>query len=358
LLYAVILAGGVGSRFWPKSSASNPKQFLQIFGDRSLLQTTAGRVRPLIRQDCIYVVTNDRYFDKIREQLPDLPPENLIIEPEARETAAGIGLAAVKLARRDPQAVMAVLPSDHFIGSEQDFRRYLSWAAEFARTHKMLVTFGIRPTEPKTGYGYIKMDRLLVNDNGRRAYHVAEFTEKPDFDRALRFLQSGKYLWNSGMFVWRVQTILQAYRKHMPEMYRHLAHIYEILGTPDEKEIIRETYGKMEKLSVDYAIMEKANDVAVIPADFAWDDVGSWRSVERFLTHDNSGNIVNGLHVGIDTGRCIIESEDKLIATIGVRDLLIVQTERSILVADKERDQEIKDLVRRIEKNQNLREFL
>jgi mannose-1-phosphate guanylyltransferase len=357
MLYAVILAGGVGSRFWPKSSASNPKQFLQIFGDKSLLQTTAGRVRPLIRQDCIYVVTNDRYYDKIREQLPDLPPENLIIEPEARETAAGIGLAAVKLARRDPDAVMAVLPSDHFIGSEQDFRRCLSWAAEFARTNKMLVTFGIRPTEPKTGYGYIKMDRLLVNDNGRRAYHVEEFTEKPDFERALRFLQSGKYLWNSGMFVWRVQTILQAYRKHMPEMYRHLAHLYEILGSPDEREIIRETYPQMPKLSVDYAIMEKAENTAVIPADFAWDDVGSWRSVERFLTHDHSGNIVNGLHVGIDTGRCIIESEDKLIATIGVRDLLIVQSENSILVADKERDQEIKDLVRRIEKN-NLREYL
>lgn len=357
MLYAVILAGGVGSRFWPKSSASNPKQFLQIFGDKSLLQNTAERVRPLIRQDCIYVVTNDRYFDKIREQLPDLPPENLIIEPEARETAAGIGLAAVKLARRDPDAVMAVLPSEHFIGSEQDFRRCLSWAAEFARHHKMLVTFGIRPTEPKTGYGYIKMDRLLVNDNGRRAYQVAEFTEKPDFDRALRFLQSGKYLWNSGMFVWRVQAILHAYRKHMPEMYRQLASLYEILGTPEERDCIREVYGQMEKLSVDYAIMEKADNVAVIPADFAWDDVGSWRSVERFLAHDNSGNIVNGLHVGIDTGRCIIESEDLLIATIGVRDLLIVQSDRSILVADKERDQEIKELVRRIEKR-NLREFL
>jgi len=357
MLYAVILAGGVGSRFWPKSSSSNPKQFLQIFGDKSLLQTTAGRVRPLIRQDSVYVVTNDRYFDKIREQLPELPPENLIIEPEARETAAGIGLAAIRLARRDPDAIMAVLPSDHFIGSEQDFRRCLSWAAEFARNNKMLVTFGIRPTEPKTGYGYIKMDRLLLNDNGRRAYQVAEFTEKPDFDRALRFLQSGKYLWNSGMFVWRVNTILQAYRRHMPEMYRQLAHIYEILGTPEEKDVIAQTYGKMEKLSVDYAIMEKADNVAVIPADFAWDDVGSWRSVERFLTHDNSGNIVNGLHVGIDTGRCIIESEDLLIATIGVRDLLIVQSDRSILVADKERDQEIKELVRRIEKR-NLREFL
>ncbi|ASS74927.1 hypothetical protein CIG75_07980 [Tumebacillus algifaecis] len=357
MLYAVILAGGVGSRFWPKSSSANPKQFLQIFGDKSLLQTTASRVRPLIRQDCIYVVTNDRYFDKIREQLPELPPENLIIEPEARETAAGIGLAAVRLARRDPQAVMAVLPSDHFIGSEQDFRRCLSWAAEFARNHKMLVTFGIRPTEPKTGYGYIKMDRLLVNDNGRRAYHVAEFTEKPDFERALRFLQSGKYLWNSGMFVWRVQEVLHAYRRYMPEMYQQLAHLYEILGTPDEKEQFRETYGKMEKLSVDYAIMEKADNVAVIPADFAWDDVGSWRSVERFLSQDNAGNIVNGLHVGIDTSRSIIESEELLIATIGVRDLLIVQADRAILVADKERDQEIKELVRRIEKR-NLNEFL
>jgi mannose-1-phosphate guanylyltransferase len=357
MLYAVILAGGVGSRFWPKSSHANPKQFLQIFGDKSLLQTTAGRVRPLIRQDCIYVVTNDRYFDKITEQLPDLPPENLIIEPEARETAAGIGLAAIKLAKRDPDAVMAVLPSDHFIGVEQDFRRCLSWAAEFARNHKMLVTFGIRPTEPKTGYGYIKMDRLLVNDNGRRSYHVAEFTEKPDFDRALRFLQSGKYLWNSGMFVWKVQTILHAYRRHMPEMYEQLSYIYEHLDTPEEREVIRETYGKLEKLSVDYAIMEKAPNVAVIPADFAWDDVGSWRSVERFLTQDKSGNIVNGLHVGIDTRKCIIESEDLLIATIGVRDLLIVQSDRSILVADKERDQEIKDLVRRIEKR-DLREFL
>jgi len=357
MLYAVILAGGVGSRFWPKSSSSNPKQFLQIFGEQSLLQTTASRVRPLIRQDCIYVVTNDRYYDKITEQLPDLSPDNLIIEPEARETAAGIGLAAVKLAKRDPNAVMAVLPSDHFIGSEQDFRRCLSWAAEFARNHKMLVTFGIRPTEPKTGYGYIKMDRMLVNDNGRRAYHVAEFTEKPDFERALRFLQSGKYLWNSGMFVWRVQTILQAYRQHMPEMYQQLARIYEILDTPDEKEIIREVYGQMEKLSVDYAIMEKADNVAVMPADFAWDDVGSWRSVERFLDHDQSGNTIKGLHVGIDTDKCIIESEDLLIATIGVRDLLIVQSDRAVLVADKERDQEIKDLVRRIEKR-NLREFL
>jgi mannose-1-phosphate guanylyltransferase len=221
----------------------------------------------------------------------------------------------------------------------------------------MLVTFGIRPTEPKTGYGYIKMDRLLVNDNGRRAYHVAEFTEKPDFERALRFLQSGKYLWNSGMFVWRVQTILQAYRQHMPEMYQQLSRIYEILDTPDEKEIIREVYGQMEKLSVDYAIMEKADNVAVMPADFAWDDVGSWRSVERFLDHDQSGNTIKGLHVGIDTDKCIIESEDLLIATIGVRDLLIVQSDRAVLVADKERDQEIKDLVRRIEKR-NLREFL
>ncbi|GIM44627.1 mannose-1-phosphate guanylyltransferase [Collibacillus ludicampi] len=357
MLYALILAGGVGSRFWPKSSVSNPKQFLRIFGNQSLLQTTVSRVRPLIHKDCIYVVGNERYMERIREQLPDIADTNLIIEPEARETAAGIGLGAVKLIKRDPQAVMAVLPSDHFIGNEQDFRRYLAWAAEYAHTSRMLVTFGIRPTEPKTGYGYIQIGRLLLQDGVHRIYQAKEFTEKPDFERALHFLQTGMYLWNSGMFVWRVATLLQAFRQHMPSMYTRLSRIYDALDTPQEQEVIREEYRNMEKVSVDYGLMEKADNVAVIPADFAWDDVGSWRSLERFLPHDDKGNIVNGLHVGIDTYGSIIESDDMLITTIGVRDLLIVQADRSLLVADKERDQEIKELVKRIDMR-DLREFL
>ncbi|MCL5045935.1 MAG: sugar phosphate nucleotidyltransferase [Actinobacteria bacterium] len=348
MLYAVILAGGSGTRFWPKSRASLPKQFLRTTGPLTLLQATVRRIEPLVPPDNILVVAGRAYAGHVSSQLPQLPRRNFLIEPERRETVACIGLAAAHLDRRDPGATMIVLPSDHHITGAKLFLDTLETAAEVARSQGGLVTLGIRPTRPETGYGYINIGGPMVTASGNAFYGVKEFTEKPSRNRALAFLRKGTYLWNSGMFVWQVSAILESYERLLPETYHTLRIIQEAIGTPEETDVLEANYREIHKVSIDYGIMERAQNVYVVPAEFGWDDVGSWGSLARVLPRDTGGNVTVGETVTLDTRNCIIDSGKHLVATVGVKDLIIVATGDAVLVCHRKEDQQIKNILEKL----------
>lgn len=357
MIFPVIMAGGTGTRFWPKSRSKKPKQFLTFKGDESLLQATVRRVNILVPSENIYVVTNKRYMNDVMLQLQDIPKENIIVEPMRRDTAACIGLAAIQLSKVESEGVMLILPSDHHVEEDDKFIQTLQDAIEIAKEEECLVTLGLKPTAPKTGYGYIKRGKeIYKGKNGFPIFTVERFTEKPDLETANKFLDSGNYFWNSGMFICRVSTILRAIARYMPALAKVLERIKFASGVLNEDEIINSEYRNIQKISIDYGIMEQADNVLVIPASFGWDDVGSWGVLESMLQSDYSGNTIKGIHVGMDTSGCIIDSENKLVATIGVKDLIIVNTPDVVLICHKNRDQDVKELVKLV-KNQELRRF-
>lgn len=344
--YAVIMAGGTGTRFWPKSRLHRPKQLLKFFGGQSLLRETALRVRPLLDWSHIFVVTNQSYEPSIREELPELPATNVILEPENKDTAACIGLSAVKLSCVDPNAVMVCMPADHYIQESDAFCRTTDLAISLARKAECLLTIGIPPISPKTSFGYIKRgEQLDFNGVSGPVFIVDQFLEKPSRQRAMAFLKAGNYLWNSGIFIWQASTILKAIERYMPKLSAGLKRIKEFYGTPEDSKVIAEEYGKFTAMSVDYGIMERATDVMVLPGHFQWEDLGSWSALENILAPDSYGNVATGQHLGMDTSGCIIDSEEKLVATIGLRDLIIINTSDAVLVCAKDRDQDIKMLV-------------
>jgi mannose-1-phosphate guanylyltransferase len=357
-VFAVIMAGGAGTRFWPKSRLKNPKQFLKLLGKASLLSDTARRASMLVEPENCFVVTHKQYQDQVNECIPEIAPQNIIFEPENRDTASCVGLAAIKLAKLDPEAMMVVLPSDHYIGHEETFIKTLQTAVSFAERHEYLMTLGIKPTAPKTGYGYICCDDLLGVENGCPIYRVDSFTEKPDPVTALRLIKQGNYLWNSGIFVWKISAILEAMAKYLPQHYRLLKIIEPFVGTPEEEAVLEKEYQKFPKVSLDYGVMEKAQNICTVRGDFIWDDVGSWSALEKYLPKDERNNTLNGgKHISLDTRGCIIDSEAKLIATVGVEDLIIIHYEDVMLVCRKDRDQEVKKLVEKL-KGLNLDEYL
>lgn len=344
--YAVIMAGGTGTRFWPKSRLNRPKQLLKFFGGDSLLRETATRVLPTLDWSHIYVVTNRSYEPQIKEELPELPESNIILEPENKDTAACIGLAAVKLWSVNPDATMLCMPADHYIGECDAFCRTIDQAVALTQQRSCLVTIGIPPTSPKTNFGYIKRgEQLDIKDLSGPVFMVDQFLEKPSRQRAMSFLKAGNYFWNSGIFVWNVTTILNAIERYMPKLSAGLSRIKEFCSTSSESKIIAEEYSKFAAMSVDYGIMERATDVLVLPGHFQWEDLGSWSALENILAPDSWGNVANGQHLCMDTSGCIIDTEDKLVATIGLRDLIIINTNDAVLVCAKERDQDIKALV-------------
>lgn len=358
MIFSVIMAGGTGTRFWPKSRSKNPKQFLSLWGPKSLLQLTKERINHFMPEKNIYVVTNQNYLRKVVEQLPELAPKNIIVEPVRRETATCIGLATLKLSSQDPEGVIIVLTSDHYIADEKEFFRTLSCAVEVAKNNDYLVALGMSPTIPKTGYGYLRLGKKVISDClGKSIYAVEKFTEKPDFETATQFVQSGNYLWNSGMYIFRASVMMEAIRQYLPKLAFSLAQIRMALGTAQEEEAIAVNYHDIEKVSIDYGIMEKASNVVVVPSSFGWDDLGSWTVLGQVLPPDAGGNVVLGQHVGIDTVNCIIAGDEKLVATLGVRDLVIIQSDDVVLVCQKERDQDVKELVKKL-RAFNLREFL
>jgi len=344
-LYAVIMAGGKGTRFWPYSREKRPKQFLNIVGKGSMLQQTIERIRPLIEPEKILIVTAQEQVEETRRQLPDLPGQNILIEPQGKNTAPCLGLAAVYLHRYDPHGVMCALPADHYIEKEEEFREVISRAHEFLQGEDYLITLGIQPSRPETGYGYIEVGRELKVLGDKKIHQANRFLEKPDAELARRLVDSGGYLWNSGMFIWRISSLLREIETHLPAMYEGLQRISSALATPQEKETIREVYEGLTAISIDKGVMEKASGIAVIPCQLGWNDVGSWTSLYDLLSVDESGNIVRGDHIGIDSRGCLIMGGERLIATVGLQDVMIIETEDVLLICPRGEGQRIRELV-------------
>ncbi|MEW6607614.1 MAG: mannose-1-phosphate guanylyltransferase [bacterium] len=343
MLYGIILAGGYGERFWPKSQPDTPKQLLSITSKKTLLEETLDRIRELIPQERILIVTNRTIGDKILSAIPTLTMNNIIAEPMRKNTAPAIALATLYLKNKDKEAVMAVLPADHFIPDKERFLKILSIAYEVAKEKEDLVTFGIKPTRPETGYGYIEMGKKVATQNGISTYEVISFREKPDLNTAKEFLAKGSYLWNSGMFIWHIQTILDAFSNLMPDLYSKLMKVENDLK-------IEEFYQRVENISIDFGIMEKAKNILMIEGDFTWDDVGCWRALERIYSQDENKNVILGNHLGIDTQNCIVMADEKLIATIGISDLIVVSTKEATFICPKQRAEEVKKIVEKLKK--------
>ena len=353
MFHAMIMAGGGGTRFWPRSRVRRPKQFLAFSGDRTLLQGTLDRIAPLVPADRCWVITGAAHAGEAHAQLADLPADHVVGEPVGRDTAACIGLGAALIARDDPQATIIVMPADHVIEPAAEFQRAALAADQFANEFPAaLLTFGIPPAYPATGYGYIQRGEELGQRNGIPVARVRAFREKPSADAAEKFLQSGDFYWNSGIFVWKATAILGELRRQRPAVYAAVERIAEAWATPRRDQVFRAEYEKLEKISIDYAVMENAAQVLVIRAPYQWDDVGSWLALERRNPQDAAGNTVQGLHCGIDTKDCVIAGEPgKLITTIGVSNLLIVQDGDALLVADRREEATVKQLVDKLKKD-------
>lgn len=330
---ALIMAGGRGERFWPKSRKNMPKQFLSLTNDgKTMIQLTVERILPLVSMEDIYISTNADYKSLVLEQLPGIPVENILCEPISRNTAPCIGLGAIHIAKKYDDAIMLVLPSDHLIRYSSMFLNVLRDACDVASNNNNLVTIGITPDYPETGYGYIKFN---PNNFEGRSFEVERFVEKPSLEVAKEYVSSEEYLWNSGMFVWKITSILNKIKLFMPETYSGLCSIGDAIGTNEEEVTLEKEYHLFPSISIDYGIMEKSDNIYTIPGAFGWDDVGSWLAVERIKKTNEYGNVVDGNVITIDSNNCIIEAGKKLIATVGIEDLIIVDTEDATLICDK-----------------------
>jgi len=346
VLHAVIMAGGVGTRFWPLSRSRSPKQLLRFFDEQSMVQKTVARLDSLIPPERIVVVTNAVQEKSIRDHLPSIPSANILVEPVGKNTAPCIGLAAIHILRRDPDAVMTVLAADHLIEPAVDFCRTLDFGAKVAAEKNVLVTMGIPPTRAETGYGYVQfIDNDRIGSGDLVAHRVKTFAEKPNEETAKRFLQSGDFLWNSGMFIWRVSTILSLMEEYLPELHEGLGEIASAIGKRDYARELDRVYRGFRSISIDYGVMERAKDVYVIRAPFTWNDVGSWEEVYQLTKKDEQANAVRGDVVLHDVQRSLIFSHKKVVAAIGVTDLIIVETEDALLVCRRDQAQDVKKIV-------------
>lgn len=353
MLHAMIMAGGGGTRFWPRSRARRPKQFLTFSGDRTLLQATIDRVAAPIPPERTWVITGEAYVAETRRQLPELPPHNIIGEPQGRDTAPCVGLGAAIIGKVDPNATIAVMPADHVIEPVQEFRRALHAAEQFVHDHPdKLITFGIRPSFPATGYGYIQRGASVGSRQNVAAYQVVEFAEKPPAETAERYVASGQYDWNSGIFVWKPRTILAELHARKPAIHELVIRIAEAWDSPNFERVFRTHYPTAEKISIDFAVMQDAareGKVLVLTAPFTWDDVGSWLALERRNPQDADHNTILANHCGLQTQRCVIVGDpDRLIATYGVSDLLIIQDGNAVLVAARQYEDKVKEIVEKL----------
>lgn len=341
-MFALILAGGAGTRLWPFSRTSLPKQLLSLTGGDTLMQMTVKRVLPIVPIENIFVATNRDYSTLIKQQVPELLPGNIVEEPSAKNTAPCIGLAAARMNRLDPTAVMASLHADHFIADEEGFRQSLLAAAEVAQ-QGYLVTLGITPDKPETGYGYIQRGADLGKFNQHQVYQVSRFLEKPDLATAQRFVASGEYYWNSGIFIWQLSTLLQSFQDYLPEFYQQLGQMEQALAAGQAIDSLWQT---IRPESIDVGIMERAAKVAVVPVNFGWNDVGSWAAIHDINQKNEQGNVALGVeHVAFDTIGTLVQGNGRLIATIGLEDMVIVDTEDALLVCAKDKVQDIKKVV-------------
>ncbi len=343
--FAVIMAGGAGTRFWPLSRKKHPKQFIDILNKgKTLLQLSHDRVLKAVPQENIFVVTNEAYRGLVTSQLPNLPLANILCEPIARNTAPCVAYAAFRIAMESPDAVMAVLPSDHLVDDEDAFARVLNKGFSFCTEMDVLLTLGIKPTRPDTGYGYIQFDEEVTVDG---IYKVKTFTEKPNQELAEHFIKSGEFLWNSGMFIWKASVILKSFEAHLPEMHEGFEDEKSNFKTDAEGAAVQRIYEVSQAISIDYGIMEKADNVFVYPASFSWSDVGTWESVHIIAAKDKDNNaMLNGKAILRNVSDCVVYTpKDRFVALNGVSNLIIVEYDDILLIADKSREQEIKQLV-------------
>ena len=361
MLHAVIMAGGTGTRFWPRSTEAKPKQFLNIFGDRTMLQETVDRISKLVPAENVWVITNDRYVDLVQEQLPDVPTHNIVGEAVAKNTAPCVALAAALIKEQDPEGTMVVLPADHVIGQPDNFLSILETAQAKAEDGESLVTIGIKPNHPETGYGYIEFEsETSETHQGLEVKKVTQFREKPDVQTAREFLDSGNFLWNSGMFIWQASTVLKQFETYLPSVYSEVEKLSPAIGSENQKEAIDTFYHGCPSISVDYGIMERAETVFVVPGSFGWNDVGSWRAVYELRDKDENGNVVQ-----TDTAefarakKNLVQSDsDKMIALVGVEDLAVVETDNAILVCKLDESQGVKEVVNRLRKDDELKKYV
>ena len=340
---AVIMAGGKGERFWPKSRTNCPKQFLSLTGDgETMIQKTFKRLNGLVEADHVFVVTNANYMELVKEQLPEVPLENLLYEPAARNTAPCIALAAAVIRKRFGDAVMLVLPSDHLIRHEDICMDVLCRAVQAADAGENLVTIGITPAYPETGYGYIEFSRS--KDAPQGVYQVNCFKEKPDIVTARSYVESGKFLWNSGMFAWKASTYLNAVQEHLPAVYEGAEKLEAACDTDVFKEVLEEVFPQMPSISVDFGVLEHAAHLFTIPGSFGWDDVGSWPALKRVAKTDTNGNYRDGDVLTIGTKNCIFAGGKKLIAAVGIENIIVVDTDDALLVCDVDSAQNVKKI--------------
>ena len=358
MLHTVIMAGGSGTRFWPESRRQLPKQFLKFSGEQTLIQEAAGRCAPAISPERTWIVTNAAHAAETAHQLPQVPAQQILLEPCGRNTAPCIGLAAIQLLAIDPEATMLVMPADHIIQPVAMFQQAIKEAVDLVeRAPQSLVLFGVEPTYPATGFGYIRRGDKLDNTDWPM-FHVQSFQEKPNQLTAARYAATGEYYWNCGIFVWRAQTILDALKELTPEIYQRLMTLRDAIGTPNWPAALEAEFPAMPSISIDYAVLEKAAQVCVLEAPFDWDDVGSWHALARMNSVDGDGNTLDGLVCPVDSSGCIVRTTgEHLIATIGVKDLIIVHTPTATLVADKRDEGSIKQLIAELERR-NLTKYL
>ena len=340
---ALIMAGGRGERFWPRSRKHMPKQFLSLTDDgKTMIQLTVERIRPLVELEDIYIATNKDYKPLVLEQLPGIPEENILCEPIGRNTAPCIGLGAIHIAKKYEDALMMVLPSDHLIKYNTMFVNTLSEGCAVAEKGANLVTIGITPDYPETGYGYIKFNSDKTDG---QAYEVERFVEKPSLEVAKEYLATEEYLWNSGMFVWKISTILDNLKKYMGSTYEGLMKIKDAIGTPEEDIVLENIFPTFQSESIDYGIMEKADQIFTVPGSFGWDDVGNWLAMERINKTNDYGNYIEGDVITVNTQRSIICGQKKLIAAVGVENLIVIDTEDATLICAKDSTQDVKKVI-------------
>lgn len=358
--FSVIMAGGGGTRFWPLSRREMPKQLLNLTGKDTMVNETIDRIKENVPEENIFIVTNVTQAPLMEEVTTGkIHKENILAEPAARNTAACIGYAAIEIMKKHGDGIMCVLASDHYIKNKESYKEVMDFAMELAEKTNRLVTIGIKPTSPSTGYGYIKYNKKLKEvghtigeKSGKRiaAYPVADFVEKPSLPTAKAYIDQGCYLWNSGMFVWKVSVILEYFKELLPDVYECLMEIEEAIGTEKEQEVLNRVYPKIPKISVDYGIMERAEDVIMLEGDFGWSDVGSWDAMDTLYDADENNNVAYGeqqIHIG--SKNCITYGQNKLIATIGLDNIVIVETEDAILVCNKDKAQDVKKIVEILE---------